>query len=230
VTARPILFSGPMIRALLDGRKTQTRRVVKPQPEIYSGYETMGDFSDPGWCLEWKEFEAMTPNELARHCPYGQHGDLLWVRESIVQSTGSAMDQSGEYTGHWGMGVKYVADGAKPGLDSVGNHFSSRPSIHMPRWASRLTLEITGVRVERLQDISEADAVAEGVSHSPGEGGRWSNGKVKFEYSNPLSAFIGLWCAINGQLAWKENPWVCVLEFRVHRQNVDSLLKSREAA
>ena len=182
---RPILFSAPMVRALLDGTKTQTRRVVKPTPEWIG---QSGVLSYRG--------RVGLPHAL---CPYGQLGDRLWVRETWARD-----DEDG--------GLCYRADIGKGGdaddwernrLDGVPR-FRWRPSIHMPRAASRITLEITGVRVERLQNISEADAVAEGVRnslHMPG--GRFAN-----------ENFAHLWWAINGDGSWEANPWVWAVEFK----------------
>jgi hypothetical protein len=173
---RPILFSAPMVRALLGGSKTQTRRVVKPQPD--RGEWPWPDMSDA-------ERSAWTTS-----CPYGQPGDRLWVRET-----------------HMDLGACYLyrADAAAEQERAiVAPRQPWRPAIHMPRAASRITLEITGVRVERLQDISEADAVAEGVRnslHMPG--GRFAN-----------ENFAHLWWAINGDGSWEANPWVWVVEFK----------------
>ena len=184
---RPILFSAPMVRALLDGSKTQTRRVVKPQP-VYDGR-----FAG-GWKLKGKKgHEAATCSPfIAEVCPYGQPGDRLWVRESfahIYRDNSSPERRSFE-------DVAYMADGR--GID-IGAYGSWKPSIHMPRWASRITLEITGVRVERLQDISEADARAEGASQHP---------------DGPWHAYRSLWTLINGPDSWAANPWVWIIEFK----------------
>ncbi len=209
--ARPILMSSPMIRALLDGRKTQTRRVVKPQPfKVDAGFAWLPPKPDATGCT----FSPIP-------CPYGKPGDLLWVRESLRIFNTVHLE-----TGEHGLAAYYSAGGG----DMQTWEWNGRgdttgiPSIHMPRAVSRLTLELTEVRVERLQDISEADATAEGVYPITEEPGRWLNGKVNFKYSNPLPAFIGLWCSINGQLAWKDNPWVWCLSFRIHQKNVDALL------
>ena len=226
----PIIFSAPMVRALLDGKKTQTRRVVKPQPEIYSGYETLGDFSDPGWVLEWKEFDALTPKELAHHCPYGKPGDLLWVREtwqlhSLATDLGKIVYRASENSSHTEFHrmvpvEKIGGIGAKPFQEGW------RSSIHMPRWASRLTLEITGVRVERVHDISEDDAIAEGMMQF--DSGRWwydTTGQNSL-HRTAMSAYQELWRKLNGCGSWDANPWVWVLEFRVHKQNVDQFTKA----
>ncbi len=197
-----------MIRALLAGRKTQTRRVVKPQPIVDGNswqYYPKSPFSRAG---------VNTPFNISDMSPYGKPGDLLWVRETWMKATNFAFHNSPAH-------CIYRADG-----ECIQKW---KPSIFLPRWASRITLEITDVRVEKLQDTNESDAKAEGIFQLIEEPSRWINGKVNFKYSNPLSAFIGLWCAINGQLAWKENPWVWVIEFKVHQQNVDEFLKARAA-
>lgn len=196
---RPILFNGEMVRAILDGRKTQTRRVVKRPAED----------GKHGWHPSGTGMEFRLGGSARPVCPFGKIGDRLWVRESW----------SGEY---WLSEVKpserfgiarqdcltpfppathYWADGNP----QYGDWEKPRPSIHMPRWASRITLEITGVRVERLQDmqdISEEDAKAEGIAPVDGF------------YANPVNSFDSLWGSINGAESWDANPWVWVLEFK----------------
>jgi hypothetical protein len=179
---RPILFSAPMVRALLDGSKTQTRRVVKPTPEWIG---QSGVLSYRG--------RVGLPHAL---CPYGQPGDRLWVRET-----------------HMDLGACYLyrADAAAEQERAiVAPRQPWRPAIHMPRAASRITLEITGVRVERLQDISEDDALAEGCSstaivHEDGED--YTGHYASEEYQD-------LWESINGPGSWEANPWVWVVEFK----------------
>ena len=168
---RPILFSAPMVRALLAGTKTQTRRIIKPQHLAFFNQDAAAMLSD------WNE----------RPLPYGQPGDRLWVRETFGHF---------ECNQHFkpGCNVYYRADGNCLELEPW------RPSIHMPRWASRITLEITSVRVERLQDISEADAIAEGVYTDPA--------------CPAYDAYAQLWDEINGLGSWEANPWVWVIEFR----------------
>lgn len=188
---RPILFSGPMVRALLDSSKTQTRRVVKPQP-VYDGR-----FAG-GWKLKGKKgHEAATCSPLiAEVCPYGQPGDRLWVRESfahIYRDNSSPERRSFE-------DVAYMADGR--GID-IGAYGSWKPSIHMPRWASRITLEITSVRVERLQDITQGDAMAEGCPFPSMAQG-----------DDPRQWYEQLWGEINGPGSWAANPWVWRIEFK----------------
>ena len=182
---RPMLFSAPMVRALLAGTKTQTRRVVKPQPP---------------------EFDHATRQHqriLVPRCPYGQPGDRLWVRESTAEDCiGSASF------------ARYTADGF---TSRLAWWYSKKacPSIHMPRWASRILLEITAVRVERLQDISKADAMAEGLyQDQAGRWTTWSATKEHREHLNPIEAYRELWESINGAGSWGANPWVWAVEFR----------------
>lgn len=193
---RPILFSGAMVRAILDGRKTQTRRVVKPQPP--AGTREVGIYHYPSDrdCF-YPSDGASIIGAWAQHCPYGQPGDRLWVRET------------------WGFNPDF------PGMHSRACYRADRghehdgirwhPSIHMPRAACRLVLEVTGARVERLQDIGEADARAEGVTIKD----HHMNGYCAGEMLPPSTrAFHDLWDEINGAGAWDANPWVWVVEFR----------------
>lgn len=179
---KPILFSGPMVRAILEGSKTQTRRVCK--------LDVRGGMPQP-------EFDS-----LLRYCPYGQPGDRLWVRETCWlygRWEVKGVRKNGKPSWRFVLIGKRVRFD-KPGTDESmaywggGEGWSWRPSIHMPRWASRITLEITGVRVERLGEISESDARAEGVQS--------------------VAEFKELWASINGPGSWEANPWVWVVEFR----------------
>jgi len=215
VKERPILFSGPMVRAILDGSKTQTRRVFK------SGHES--NFEEPSFGFDdltksWRIWESEYPEEgsIEINCPYGQVGDRLWVRETFyptkqndcgaIYRADAVMDDSGEREGYW------VNDSFIPGS------FTWTPSIHMPRWASRITLEITGVRVERLQEISQSDAEAEGVQS-------WMDSLKGQDFydsdsnlgSYPATAFARMWSRIvpvDGDTSWSANPWVWVIEFK----------------
>lgn len=199
--SRPILFSAPMVQALMEGRKTQTRRIIKPQPTIenntFQWIDLRGNNSFACFYGGISEVKQI-PSGMNRRCPYGEAGDLLWVRESC--SKVKVTDQA-----EWK--VYYRADNEVDGI-------KWRPSIHMPRWASRLTLEIIGVRVERLQDISAVDAAAEGCQEEDGEDVSWS-----------IYNFHTLWASINGEDSWTANPWVWVLDFKVHKMNVDEFLK-----
>lgn len=184
---RPILFSAPMVRAILDGRKTQTRRKVKPKWSIYPA-------SDPRM------------NKWSPACPYGRPGDLLWVRETAIVSPPNWCDLHDSSHPNAPGGprvVQYLA--SEPCREAANTYkLKATPSIFMPRWASRITLEITGVRAERLKDISEADAIAEGAEWaacgSPQEGSH-------------KAGYAELWEEINGPGSWDVNPWVWVIEF-----------------
>jgi hypothetical protein len=195
--ARPILMSAPMIRALLDGRKTQTRRIVK---ERYIEFLRPTSSDDPS---------RMKP------CPYGQPGDLLWVRETWSPSV------EPENHVHARLGFTYRADWDH--FDDMElRDFRWKPSLHMPRIASRLTLEITGVRIERLKDINEEDAIAEGCDDSY---------LVKNKCQPPHSrAYRYLWEDINGHGSWDANPWVWCLSFSVINRNIDNVIKDRAHA
>jgi hypothetical protein len=207
----PILFSGPMVRALLDGRKTQTRRVVKHQPPEHT--RDVFTFHHPDPRTHYWAFDGGSLMDWAQPCPYGEIGDRLWVRESLAPTR----DAQG-YIADW----HYAADGAKvprmPGLnpdfgDSMAFAHLARPSavpsIHMPRWASRITLEVAGVRVERLQDISAADAEAEGVDFL-------RRVPDADETLTPQQLFMCLWDSINEErgFGWSANPWVWIVEFK----------------
>ncbi|HEP8808774.1 TPA: hypothetical protein VDU47_004337 [Pseudomonas aeruginosa] len=216
---RPILFSGPMVRAILEGRKTVTRRVVKPQPDF------LGSMVDPN--TPFKTLDAGLHARIT--CPYGEPGDRLWVRE-----TWTDVNMCGA------PALAYRADEdirdlmEEPGfLDDRGafnyddprvkpypfacwyaelDQARWRPSIHMPRWASRILLEITSVRVERLQDISEEQSRAEGVRDA-GEG-FFDVEDSKHFAADPRESFASLWSSINGESSWDANPWVWVVEFK----------------
>ena len=177
---RPILFSGEMVRAILEGRKTQTRRIVK-------------DGTPDDW----------------NACPYGVIGDRLWVRETwrlwdvLENYVGGQNTATVQYkAGPLGSDrVLTVSDEQRGNLSNLEND-RWRPSIFMPRWASRITLEITGVRVERLQEITEKDALAEGVGYA-------------ITRDCKVPQFARLWDQINGKHApWESNPWVWVVEFK----------------
>ncbi|RVG26996.1 hypothetical protein [Sinorhizobium meliloti] len=211
MTDRPILFSAPMVRALLDGRKTQTRRIIKPQP--VSPYLENGDWWDetaPG---------TATPMVLKAYA-----GDRLWVKEphAHVGDNGDDHMACPDLT----RLVYYRADDVQPELSRW------RPSIFMRRQDSRLTLLVTDVRVERLQDISEADTIAEGVErHHSG----WmpystafyeADGVTPANYHlDPRESYRSLWNRINGFGAWEANPWIACYSLRVIKQNIDQIEK-----
>lgn len=183
---RPILFSATMIRAILDGSKTQTRRIVKPEIRVVHAIYPDASISTN------RIFEK---GDGRIHCPYGQPGDRLWVRECFGYS--DSEDET----------LTYRADNPSRPHETPARW---RPSIHMPRWASRITLEVTGVRVERLQEISEADAKAEGVPCEIIFGtDRGIDGKAF-----PIREYRDLWESINGLGSWEANPFVWVVEFK----------------
>ena len=201
---RPILFSAPMVRALLAGTKTQTRRVVKPQPE---------------WLPEVRETRRTDGfvwpiGALGQQCgaplvklPYGVPGDRLIVRETFRLP--AEYDDVKPSLVRSSAPVWYAADGRAE--DGWGK---TRVSIHMPRWASRLTLKITDVRVERLQDISALDAMAEGLTWTAP--GMWSVDRtLPIIGVNPRTVYAELWEHINGPDAWDANPWVWAVSFEV---------------
>lgn len=195
---RPILFQGAMVRALLDGTKTQTRRAVKGQM-----LANLGDLEHvPDWITA----------EVPHACPYGQPGDRLWVRETWVYDDYRL--QQGPYVEVPGAREElfYRADNEQPFEAPEGKFW--KPSIHMPRWASRILLEIVSVRVERLQGISEKDARAEGVTIED----RHMLGYCAGEFLPPsIRAYRDLWESINGAGSWDANPWVSVVEVkRIH--------------
>jgi hypothetical protein len=246
---RPILFSAPMVRAILDGRKTQTRRVIKPQPTMKGRWME--------WChkgvliteqnVAWHPFAEGFPRALATPglgylCPYGRAGDRLWVKERwrpyVAHSCALDACDCGD------VEIEYRADGEKRYFhDATINEASpdwTLPKaadrgdvtpLFMPRWASRLTLEVTGVRVERLQDISEADVLAEGFITREGAAAFNYDGtreyfipeQLESDPTGPVAAggnvsarqaFRRLFESINGAGSWDANPWVWVVAFR----------------
>lgn len=185
---RPILFGGPMVRAILEGRKAQTRRVVKPQP--------VGNAD-----VQFQIGNAVTlpPDGKQLCCPYGKPGDRLWVRENLTAKDGFMV---------------YAADGARVDCGAMDwpaciEKRKTIPSIHMPRWASRILLEVIGVRIERLNEISAPDCIAEGVNvhHDHYD-------KSDASIYSVISAYYDLWTNLNGPGSWEENPWVWVIEFK----------------
>jgi len=212
IKERPILFSAPMVRAILDGRKTVTRRACKPQPSA-NAHTTSAEGSPMG---AWWE----TGKHLNR-CPFGQIGDRLYVRETCFindfRETAVPKEERADCEIH------YRADGV-PDFEGEEELIRWRPSIHMPRWASRILLEITDVRVERLQDISEDQAIDEGLSwegeingktfytHAPKTYPPDSHQQFGVSGTDAISAFRNLWKSTGGD--WDANPWVWVVEFK----------------
>lgn len=203
---RPILFSGPMVKAILDGRKTQTRRIVKPQPPA--------DFPTPIKC-EWyaptlvnhrgedypgKEAFGFADEESGWVCPYGAPGDRLWVRESFA---------IGPKDHGWGHVIYKATHSA--GMNPLCEGFTPwKPSIHMPRWASRITLEIVEVRVQRVKEISREDCNAEGLDEEQLDGGSHCVDGMKSWHV----WWMDLWNRVNGPGAWARNDWVWAMTFR----------------
>jgi hypothetical protein len=200
---RPILFNGEMVRAILEGRKTQTRRVVQ--------HPTIGSVARVNSYRGSSAFDLIMSNDEGTviPCPYGKPGDRLWVRETFCQKLDD--DDMFVYNADGNLDASccyYRADLIDVDFPAGGGW---SPSIHMPRWASRITLEITGVRVERLNEISDDDAFAEGVLPN------WAGPRSGFSIKNPApsgAAFADLWESINGPGSWAANPWVWVVEFR----------------
>jgi hypothetical protein len=215
---RGILFSGAMVRALLDGSKTQTRRALRLQP--LDVLPMNGDLAGREWVgLMTREPE---PKGAVFRCKFGVPGDRLWVRETFLDTFGTGVehrDQDGKLQRY-----AFAAD-CRPGSygDEARKDYGLKwkPSIHMPRAASRILLEIVSVRVERLQDISEAAARAEGIESLHSEGTFWRDysepmGKdvVSLTCSTAKESYRTLWVSINGAGSWDANPWVWVVEFK----------------
>ncbi|HBO3905370.1 TPA: hypothetical protein L4T53_004523 [Pseudomonas aeruginosa] len=220
---RPILFNDQMVRAILEGRKTVTRRVVKPAPvgDLKWNQRSMNTGIVHNWTDDLRMYE----------CPYGQPGGQLWVRETW---------QYADWTEEGEPYIRYQADGARvlhedfpiewaPRIEREWVELSDpanyaidgraadrrwRPSIHIPRWASRILLEITDVRVERLQDISEEQALAEGVRGEPCDHARQACADIGCWGDTAKGAFGFLWESLNGEGSWAANPWVWVVEFK----------------
>ena len=224
IKERPILFSAPMVRAILEGRKTVTRRAVKGfQIPTEDTAIPIGDRQrwsaigqrDPryGFCV-FGSTEAECAKELEEYapCPYGRRGDRLWVRETFGL-------QVRHYGGGAGEHIVYRATNpdAIYCKSAEGQEYPVKwkPSIHMPRHSSRILLEITDLRVERLQDISEEQAKAEGVRLYPDHaelGDWWHVEGIETYSADPRKSFELLWSSVGGN--WEANPWVWVVEFK----------------
>ena len=209
IKERPILFSAPMVRAILEGRKTVTRRAIKVQPHIdASGNFCVGssNYGQDGYG------KPVTKHFVNGCCPFGQPGDRLWVRETFIDLRGTGVEHRPDPDGPL-QRYAYAAD-CRPGShsDEARKDFGLKykPSIHMPRAACRILLEITAVRVERLQDITEAQALAEGIALHPGGGHHVEDGK--HHWASPIDSFARLWSSVGGD--WDANPWVWVVEFK----------------
>lgn len=216
---RPILFSAPMVRALLAGVKTQTRRLVKPQFAAAAIVSEVCATTPEGWQTSghsgrwWDDAEADAA--LSVVCPYGIPGDRLWVREAFAfDSRYDGLSPAACYPmtgGRW-----FMADGT-PTVRGTLVPGKGRPGIHMPRWACRIELEVEAVRVERLHAITEADARAEGAIAGPLCPMGFSPPGLhpdELEDANMRARFAALWSSINGPESWAANPWVWCVAFR----------------
>ena len=195
MTEKPILFSAPMVRAILEGRKTQTRRLVKQKQNPHDFLCGINDSRDDPYNYGFENPQVMghfitLPEQ---RCPYGRIEDHLWVMEAMWRNK-----ETKEFLG-------YVADDERKYQNN--KTVKKIPSIHMSRWASRITLEVTDIRVERLQDITQADACAEGVLLKSWEACDSFN-------TTPERQFCKLWKDINGPESWDKNPFVWVIEFK----------------
>jgi hypothetical protein len=207
---KPILFSAPMVRAILENRKVQTRRMLKPQPDFRGG---RGDENDPdAWGWETEEGGHLAVTDIA---PNGYAvGDHLWVRETWADG--------GDY-----YGTIYRADHA--GDAAIEGIKMWSPSIFMPRWASRITLLVTDVRVQRLTEIDPVDALQEGITRmrmQPDGPKVWTVPGTETAAANPVSAFAMLWDSINAKrpgCSWHENPWVVAITFKPLLCNIDQM-------
>jgi hypothetical protein len=204
---RPILFSAPMVRAILDGRKTQTRRVMKPQPQPFEEGPLVHAKKHPAPYIDaynggpvwvwWTSDDRQGPGNFK--CPFGVPGDRLWVRETFAmpEDVGEGPDGS----------VYYRA--TDPGWDDNDSGVKWRSPLFMPRDASRITLEITGVRVQRVQEINTYDALCEGMEPTP-----WIDTPGVPSGKSECDQFQDLWVEINGGKSWDKNEWVWVIEFK----------------
>lgn len=271
MTDRPIIFSAPMVRALLDGRKTQTRRVLKPWPGMQSGWLTMESLHRAPTCYlcevnghlgaqmqhplagttqVYGDVDPMSPLGWVR-LPYAP-GDRLYVREHW--RTASAYDDLAPSEMGGEEPVRYEADASWQTWGwgaPLRSHGRFRQGMHMPRWASRLTLTVTEIRVQRLQEISEADAMAEGCEAYRFPGPWWQgyrdmgDGDLLHQQvvgdeppdwmiephrmrdhthlnRSAVDIFAGLWNSLHGPDAWGANPWVVAMTFTVRQENIDA--------
>jgi len=212
---RPILFSTPMVQAILDGRKTQTRRIIKPQPRCSENHLGLGwdpkqvewanepfrpvlsdDVMYCGNCGEYVQFDGS-----GLKIPYGKGGDILWVRETFIPPL------------RYGTINRYIYKAIED-LDCFKGYW--KPSIFMPKEACRIRLEITNIKVERLRDVSREDAINEGIDSKTGSilGPLYKIYDTKEWNIYPIESYKSLWESINGKDSWNLNPWVWVIEFK----------------
>jgi hypothetical protein len=241
MTDRPIIFSGPMVRALLDGRKTQTRRLLKrarvfatPERPAFTlagddmtralqGADRFRRLDGTGWFWEADAFVWQAPATRTgwmAHVGYAP-GDRLYVRENFqLLSFGDYLPTKARPAD-----VRYAATDPCVDLPADTRGYRWRPCIHMPRWASRLTLPVTEVRIERLQDISEADAIAEGVVQlRAGEWLDYVSGDLGRGVA-PVASYASLWNSLHHEDGerWEDNPFVVALTFSVAQHNIDQV-------
>lgn len=249
---RPILFSAPMVRAILTEQKTQTRRAVSVRGLDFVGGGPKGgpDWNDPS-CWGYEDTNtaknwALAKSESVDHvfsCPHGEVGDRLYVREAwrtldaLNEHSGTKIAEMCVDAGYrlpWAP-IQYEADGHRVNWEHVSTPPHDDPPTpgryrharFMPRWASRIMLEITGVRVERLQNISAADAIAEGIERVDDFYGCpcWRvygepDGADVCAPDDPVGSYRSLWESINGANTWNDNPWVWAIDFKVLRGGV----------
>lgn len=209
IKERGIIFKSEMVRAILDGRKTQTRRVIKNctvgRDEI-SPFIKIGNFSG--------HYPDDLPEVIKNCCPFGKVGDRLWVRETFrVHSRATDVATLAYKASEQQSWTQQVA---RVPIELCTKQISPEawtPSIHMPRWASRITLEITDIRLERLQEISQSDAQAEGMELT-GWRPTYSDPDSGGDYQTPYDNFAELWESIYGEDSWQSNPFVWVIEFK----------------
>ena len=222
MTDRPIIFSAAMVMALLAGRKTQTRRLLSIRGR--RGFTEFGRSDTPGYDWHFRDarmlWHDLRHDELLAKLPW-QVGDRLWVRENILQSKSNTTLPSGEAESYWHSEcIEYCADAPEPQPrflhpDRYGSAWMGRrPAIHMPRHASRLTLTVTDVRVQRLQEISAVDAEAEGWDGRGDPHMPW--GTIAIHW------LMGVWGQLHGDAAWGANPHVVALTFTVEQRNIDA--------
>lgn len=228
MSVKPILFSGPMIRALLEGRKTQTRRIIKPQPGADVTSAGVISRSDVGKTDEWSWLSGV-PGDVDTWGFEGdfktryQPGDLLWVRETWGINNYEYFGEPIPKARPDDLASEQMVYFATEDDCEILSDMPKRPSIYMPRWFSRLTLEVTNVRVQRLWEITEEDAEGEGAWH-------WAEAYDDARVMDtPREAFAHLWDSINEMrgFGWGANPWVAAITFAVNEINVDALIARR---
>lgn len=217
VKERPILFTGEAVQATLAGLKTQFRRAINPEPSIDDAGNLCWDGINFGQDMagrpNWSTLESQLPRGRTGrvHCPFGKVGDRLWVRESFADLRGTGIEHRPDPSGPIKRFAFAADTPAGSSADAARKDYGVkwRPSVHMPREACRLILEITGVRVERLQLISETDALAEGIKEL---NGRFTHNGGLTESRTPAAAFARQWDDAGG--TWVSNPWVWVVEYK----------------